>query len=62
MTSEWQPIETAPKDGIDILVSNGERTSVAYYDRRWWIVSWTVEFLNFDPTNWMPLPLPPGDE
>jgi hypothetical protein len=62
MTGEWRPIETAPKDGIDILVSDGERISVAYYDRYWWITSWTVEILTFDPTHWMPLPPPPGDE
>lgn len=32
--SEWQPIETAPKDGTPILVSNPERAGVwiAHYN------------------------------
>jgi hypothetical protein len=59
--SEWQPIETAPKDGSDILA--------------WWnghaVISWNARQQSWEsddgmvaakthPTHWMPLPEPPG--
>ena len=28
---QWQPIETAPKDGTSILVSNGRWRDIAYW-------------------------------
>lgn len=68
--AEWQPIETAPKDGSHILVScqyeGGERRS--------YVVVWVKPFKGdgywgdtdeFDPmwhqrpSHWMPLPEPP---
>lgn len=36
--SEWRPIETAPKDGKCVLVSNGR-----YVEKAWW---------NTDPRIW----------
>jgi hypothetical protein len=63
---EWQPIETAPKDGTDVLV--------------WWPdwMAQPIRVANFEvrhrcwvtgsgssaqpPTHWMPLPQPPSAE
>ena len=53
----WQLIETAPKDGENVIVTNGDEVNVG-----WW------EFYNPEPewggyilypTHWMPLPAPP---
>lgn len=59
----WQPIETAPKDGYDILVSRsylGEPVRLAFWDEarggQWSI--WPGREC-IDPTHWMPLPSPP---
>lgn len=67
--SDWQLIDSAPKDGSSILVSDGSSMAVAKWDevsmggREGWQVSfintdgmWT-EFEEFDnPTHWMSLP------
>jgi hypothetical protein len=71
LPSEWQPIETAPKDGTQILcfdVRTGEiRVAIRklFFDR-----SGAYEWFRDDkivpghtwsllPTHWMPLPAPP---
>lgn len=64
--SEWQPIETAPKDGQSLLVwcpirNRGGRATVAYWDDYWSLThpgGW-AEDDDCDPTHWMPLPAPP---
>ena len=66
--SEWQPIETAPKDGTDILVMTGETMHVV----RWINIHGGFDYWAVDdnkhgpftlrgkaPTHWMPLPEPP---
>jgi len=65
MIEGWQPIETAPKDGTEILGSDGvARTSIQwdgeFLDR--WELAWPgayAEDVSFYPTHWMPLPDPP---
>ncbi len=61
----WQPIETAPKDGVFILVWNIYGINEVFWDAyaEWW--HHDVEFdytfpLRGDlPTHWMPLPAAP---
>jgi hypothetical protein len=71
--TQWQPIETAPKDGTEFLVSNGSSIGFASY----WgdgkihshFASTKQSFfgdgscvLLRDPTHWMPLPQPPKEQ
>lgn len=73
--NEWQPIETAPKDGTPILVvcvGNHPDTgkpfvpTVATWDRRW-ITCEGCDYdceewdTSFDPDFWMPLPATPAE-
>lgn len=56
--NEWQPIETAPKDGTEILLLSKCDMGVCYWcsERSFtgWTVGWGMVFRN--PTHWMPLP------
>jgi hypothetical protein len=71
---EWQPIETAPKDGTKILICGGtygcEFSPFEFYNAQNnddpLIVIWCCnrkEFcegdFHYHPTHWMPLPPPP---
>ena len=62
--SEWQPIETAPKDGHTrvLLFRPGwkESTTVGWFNRYYqdWRSVPDVPF-NGEVTHWMPLPAPP---
>ncbi len=68
---QWQPIESAPKDGTAVLAtsahmtgSNGEPVAwAAVFDqeRNRWVATWDGEPLN-DATHWQPLPAPPEVE
>lgn len=57
---EWQPIETAPKDGARFLFTNGRVISVGFYiqGQHFAADSWQGE-RNTVATHWMPLPEPP---
>ena len=59
--TEWQPIETAPKDTAILVYHN--MFTVAHFNTAFgrWIGYGqnTSEFINGDPTHWMPLPQVP---
>jgi hypothetical protein len=70
--SEWQPIETAPKDGTRILLGyyyfqdeGGGSQLVAFWHQthRMWCSTYQlfVDDSPFAPTHWMPLPPPPKE-
>jgi len=70
---EWRPIDSAPKDGTEILICGGvfatESTSIEVYgvpfdsvEKVDWCEhnkQWTNHDCDYhDPTHWMPLPTP----
>ena len=57
--TEWQPIETAPKDGTDVLVWCGGAMFIACMDVGRWFFDRTDHSVKPIPTHWMPLPKPP---
>lgn len=66
---EWQPIETAPKDGTPILIYDppfNDFLSYEIYVCSWddykaaWIEYSGECYAQYQPTHWMPLPLPPS--
>jgi hypothetical protein len=67
--SEWQPIETAPKDGFGkgiftgtkgpmVLVTDGTGPYIAFWNGRSWDDGDYHDDLG-EMTHWMPLPEPP---
>ena len=66
----WQPIETAPKDGTHVLLSDGIKVRTGWFtkwhspfaakDAEGWALNWNSEFSvpdeTMEPTHWMPLP------
>ena len=62
LTPKWLPIETAPKDGVSVLViriSDILSPSTAYFSRGHWRWSTSGGYAG-NPTHWMPLPQPPA--
>lgn len=72
--SEWQPIETAPRDGTYILLGwsvnptkDGEFPKMSVgksidRDSGWWLTAgWASSTVQMAPTHWMPLPPPPSE-
>lgn len=60
---DWQPIETAPKDGTRVLLVRDNQQVVAFYDMGDWVImpsrEGNVGWLFTNPTHWMPLPALP---
>ena len=69
--TEWQPIETAPKDGTKLIGYSGGRVSVIFYGEYYlnqfvWFTGGTLPTMNaepqiFEPTHWMPSPETPKE-
>ncbi len=59
--SEWQPIETAPKDGTVVLLYCGgkEVVSARHYANDCWTPEHDMAQGVTWATHWMPLPAPP---
>ena len=67
--SEWQPIETAPQDGTDILVCVTHNLPDGEWETLMWVdwcsppYEWPHFAARFDipfpPTHWRPLPAAP---
>ena len=59
--AEWQPIETAPKDGSHFIGAEF-LDDKWWYEEIWWSYSWKFSGGNFltYPTHWKPLPKPPA--
>lgn len=60
----WQPIESAPKDGTEILLyCPTSEVFVGIYCAGWgrgWAPRFYDDTPDFIPTHWMPLPDPPS--
>jgi hypothetical protein len=61
VVAQWQPIETAPKDGEFLVYMPEERTKfqVARFHQNVKIIGNTFAFDLTEPTHWMPLPASP---
>lgn len=58
--TNWQPIETAPKDGTEILVYSDGRVISTFWS--FCAEDWVDVLRGYtmrDPTHWMSLPEPP---
>lgn len=72
-TREWMPIETAPRDGVAVLLCvAGYQPAVGSWTERGWEYqskcdfaepahwdAWLAAASRWEPTHWMPLPQPP---
>ena len=60
---EWQPIETAPKDGTPILGFADGKQAIVEWLEYWKLCVWGsfADDGKWWPTHWMPLPPPPGE-
>lgn len=64
---EWQSMDSAPKDGTQILVRGPTAGGGFYHDVTAWPVNWSgmwpTAYMAYadgnEPTAWMPLPTPP---
>jgi hypothetical protein len=61
----WKPIESAPKDGTEVLAwvhtcAGGRVTTIEWLNGSGWVESYDLAGWNpqYGPTHWMPLPEP----
>lgn len=71
---QWQPIDTAPKDGTEVLLSYGKDCFSGYWEAQpnhWHEIGWQEEDARQGayihrhpqrPTHWRPLPTPPKEK
>ncbi|KVE06478.1 hypothetical protein WI91_09155 [Burkholderia vietnamiensis] len=65
--THWQPIETAPKDGTEVVLLFADEVTLLGKTRprvraAAWLVDWTIPYRRDNPpTHWMPLPAAPFD-
>ncbi|WP_186198019.1 Lar family restriction alleviation protein [Burkholderia gladioli] len=65
--SEWQPIETAPKDGTEIALLFADEVTVLGKQRprvraASWLGDWTIPYrLDNPPIGWTDMPAAPGN-
>jgi len=73
LAPQWQDIATAPKDGTEILITDGQSTYFGCFHLGEWIFCNGVEtsyddieifelnswIAGYGPTHWLPLPTPP---
>lgn len=60
----WYPIESAPRDGTDILVGNRYSVAICFWSDfigECWQPR-NASFSAFPASHWMPLPAPPVEE
>ena len=62
--SEWKTIDTAPRDGTEVLgawrfMLGDWCFQIVKWHQGAWVVTW--DFDEVEPTHWMPLPKPPED-
>lgn len=72
MANDWQPIETAPKDGEWVLLFSPDSIEPQSFVGQWrdddnpWGGSWWSDYpdaaypIDSDPSHWMPLPPSPN--
>lgn len=56
--SEWQPIETAPKEGALVLLWIEGGVEIGFWNGKTWDDGNFYDDIG-TPTHWMPLPEPP---
>ncbi|TPQ37136.1 hypothetical protein C2U71_25660 [Burkholderia ubonensis] len=65
--TDWQPIETVPKDGTEVVLLFADEVTLLGKTRprvraAAWLVDWTIPYRRDNPpTHWMPLPAAPFD-
>ena len=69
--TNWQPIDSAPKDGTDLLVAITHSLGADEWEAIQWVdwqtddTKWPIYQrridIPFPPTHWMPLPPPPQE-